>query len=220
MACTLSWQRAGDFRDIVDVCLPLMRLFTRGFTKYTAADASCRSKYVRPSGTCVMPYSYLITVSACMLAIVITMADAEADERRVIGWIERVGVTDANVVIDAKMDTGADNSSLNAAHQETFEREAAKWVRFQVINPEGKILDIERPVVRTARIKRHEGGQEERQVIRLGLCIGRLFKMVDVNLVNRDGFSQPLLVGRSFLEGDFVVDSALRYTVEPACNGK
>jgi len=168
------------------------------------------------------PFRFPQAVSACVLAAFVGMASAQTktDARHVIGWVEKVGVTQRNFVLDGKMDTGADNSSLHALQQEVFEREGAPWVRFQVQNPEGQTLSIEQPVVKTARIKRHDGGMEQRWVIQLGLCIGRQYKVVDVNLVSRDRYTYPLLVGRSFLQRDFIVDSSLRYTVEPACDGK
>lgn len=146
-------------------------------------------------------------------------AEAMSDERRVIGWIEKVGVTERNFVLHGKMDTGADNSSLHAPQQEGFERAGVPWVRFQLENSEGQTVVIEQPVVKTARIKRHDGGMEQRRVIRLGLCVGHDYKVVDVNLVDRDQFKYPLLVGRSFLQGDFIVDAALSHTLDPACHG-
>ena len=76
---------------------------------------------------------------------------------------------------------------------------------------------MERPVVRTVRIKRHAGRSLERPVVLLSICVGSVHKEVEVNLVDRSRFQYPLLLGRSFLEGDLLVDSARRYTLAPAC---
>ncbi len=133
------------------------------------------------------------------------------------GWIEQARLDPGGLVLDAKLDTGAENSSLHAPQVHWFERSNEDWVRFHVADRHGKRVDIERPVMRTVRIKRHAGRSQERPVVLLGICVGSVYKEVEVNLVDRSKFEYPLLLGRSFLAGDLVVDSARRYTRAPAC---
>ncbi len=151
---------------------------------------------------------------AVLLLALTTPVGAEAI---VAGWIERVRLMDAGIDVEAKLDSGADHSSLHADELLEFERNGRPWVRFQLKNPEGTPVLFERPVVRTARIKRHLGDSQVRPVIELTLCVGRLARRVEINLVDRGKYQHPLLVGRSFLRHGVLVDSAARYRVPPAC---
>ena len=51
----------------------------------------------------------------------------------------------------------------------------------------------------------------------MGMCLGNVYRVTEVNLADRSRFKQPVLVGRNFLAGHFAVDSARMRTVEPDC---
>lgn len=70
---------------------------------------------------------------------------------------------------------------------------------------------------RIARIRRHGGRVEERDVVMLGVCLGSVQRTVEVNVVDRSGFDYPVLIGRSFLAGIFVVDPGERFLLTPDC---
>ena len=137
----------------------------------------------------------------------------------VAGWVERVSIHPGNLKIKAKLDTGARHSSLNAAHIDAFERGGEKWVRFDVINWKNRIERIEAKVIRTAKIKQHGRESAKRPVIQMGICLGTVYKEVEVNLQNRSNFNYQLLIGRSFLKNAFLVDVSATFTREPNCQG-
>lgn len=139
------------------------------------------------------------------------------EAKEVVGWIEKVRLWPGNLVVHAKLDTGADNCSLNAPQIDFFERGNEKWVRFDVINRDGKTVTFERKVIRIARIKRKGAKRQERPVIMLGICIGNVYKEVEVNLVDRNHYKYQMLIGRKFLKEGLLVDSSVKYTVEPKC---
>lgn len=151
-------------------------------------------------------------VLAAMLAL---CAPAHAVE--VVGWTERVTIHPGNVAINAKLDTGAQNSSLHCDCISPFERDGAKWAGFTVESVNGEKIRLERKVVRSARIKRAGGEPQDRMVIRLGICLGHTYREAEVTLVDRAGMNFPMLIGRSFLEGKFAVDSSATFTTEPDC---
>lgn len=140
-----------------------------------------------------------------------------AAEKQTVGWIERVTLEGAGMVVAAKLDTGADTSSLNATGVRTFVRDGADWVAFEVVGQNGAKAVFERKVVRVARVKRTSGGVQKRPTIVLGVCLGKVYRLTEVNLTDRSGFNYEMLLGRSFLAEYFAVDSGLTYTVEPAC---
>jgi hypothetical protein len=164
----------------------------------------------------------LLFLCGLMISICVGAPIASA-EKTEVGWVEKVRLTPGNLIVHAKIDTGAKNSSLNAYDIDEFSRNGEKWVRFTVTNRDGESATFERKVVRTAKIKRRSVGsvknpqRHERPVIKLGLCIGNVYGEVEVNLADRRRFNYQMLVGRSFMNGRTVVDSSKKYTMEPQC---
>ena len=73
-----------------------------------------------------------------VLGVVFILSPA-AFAKEVIGWVENVGVSSSNAIIKAKIDTGADSSSLHCECNTPFERDGEQWVKFTVtdINDKG-----------------------------------------------------------------------------------
>jgi hypothetical protein len=142
---------------------------------------------------------------------------ASEKDRHIVGWIEYVTILPDNLRIKAKLDTGAKNSSLNAANIVEFKRGGEAFVRFDIANWNGRTETIEVKVIRIAKIKQHNSVPELRLVIRIGICLGMVYKEVEVNLVNRSNFNYQLLIGRSFLRGDFAVDPSKTFTIKTKC---
>ena len=117
----------------------------------------------------------------------------------------------------AKLDTGAKTTSINAINPEFFERDGQRWSRFSIMNKDNKTVTIEAPVVREATIKRHFEQKQTRPVIMLDICIGKVRKKEEVNLVDRSKLNYQLLIGRNFLKGDLLIDSASTYLLTPDC---
>lgn len=138
-------------------------------------------------------------------------------DRLVVGVIERVIVFPGNLPLHAKVDTGARTSSLNAQNIITFRRAGARFVRFSVTNREGRRVEFERRVVRRVRIKEIGRPSLRRPVIRLGLCLGDVYRLTDVTLADRSNFNYQILVGRRFMSQRIIVDPSREYTTEPSC---
>jgi hypothetical protein len=155
---------------------------------------------------------------ACLvtLAAVLTLS-LTADAKEVVGWVENAKVYPGGVTIKSKIDSGAKTSSLNCQCITPVKRDGRDWVSFSVKNHKGEITMIEKPIDRIARIKRHFGEQQERYVVKLGICLGSVYREEDVTLVDRSGFNYQLLVGRNFLRGDFLIDTGNTYINKPSC---
>jgi len=149
----------------------------------------------------------------------LSSAPTDAQRKDIIGRVERVRIYPGDLVLRAKIDTGAKNSSLHAASLTKFEKNGETWVRFSVKNHLGEEATIERKVLRVAKLKQKGRDTERRPVIMLGICLGRQYREVEVNLVDRTRFIYPILIGRSFMRGHLVVDPELKYTAQPDCVG-
>jgi hypothetical protein len=155
---------------------------------------------------------------AGLLGALVLVLPGMAGQKKVVGWIEKVRIYPGGLTIRAKLDTGADNSSLDAANITEFVRDGRPWVRFDLDNHEGERVTIERPLVREANIKRHFHKAQKRPVVKIGVCLGRIYKETEVNLVDRTGFNYRMLIGRKFMAGAVIIDPAVKYTIEPHCS--
>ena len=138
-------------------------------------------------------------------------------EKQTIGWLEDVKVNGSDFQLKAKIDTGATTSSLNAKIIKKFTKDGDKWIRFRIKNKMGQNILLERKIVRYVKIKRKLAFALKRPVINLGICIGKVFREQEVNLADRKNFEYQMLVGRNYLQGNFLVDSELVYTSKPSC---
>lgn len=137
-----------------------------------------------------------------------------------VGWLEQVVVSPAKILMHAKLDTGADNCSVNAQDIEHFQQKDENWIRFTLANRYGDSEKIEAKVIRTAKIKTKKKGFQSRPVIKLGICLDSIFKTIECNLVDRSHFDYPILIGRNFLAGSVLVDSSETYLTQPLCKAK
>lgn len=148
-----------------------------------------------------------------------TAAAATTGDKLTLGWIEPVQLDRRlNLELEAKLDTGADTSSLDARNIRRVRVGEKRYVRFAVEDPEtGELVELRKPYVRRVRIKRHGGSYQRRYVVRLQICVDNRKKNIDVNLIDRAHFDYPMLLGRSALEGWSVIDPEKEHTTRPTC---
>lgn len=152
-----------------------------------------------------------------LLCLVIAVT-VPVSAREVVGWAEVAVIHPGNLSIRAKIDTGAKTSSLNCKCHDIYEKDGEQWLRFSVDSHDGTLLWLDRKVHRFAKIKRHFGGVQERPVIMLGICLGGVYREAEVNVIDRSGLDFPLLIGRQFLDEEFLVDAGAQYINPPHCD--
>lgn len=140
------------------------------------------------------------------------------EQLKVYGYLEPVAVFNDQYGGVAKLDTGADNCSLGIVDIQEFERDGKRWVKFEIDKrlSKGRKGDgvVERKVERVTTIKRHGSKPQERFVVRLDMHIGEVHQEVEFNLTNRSHYDYPILVGRNYLNGHILVDSAKSKTLK------
>ncbi len=135
---------------------------------------------------------------------------------RIIGEVEPVTIVKAGLTLPARIDTGATTSSLDARDIQRFERDGKKWVRFMLVDRRsGKKVKIEGRLTRTVEITRHGTGPQYRPVVKLKAILGQAELYREFSLTDRSAFTYPVLIGRNFLQGEFIVDVTRKNTTTP-----
>jgi hypothetical protein len=150
-------------------------------------------------------------------------SEPPSDEpKRIVGWVERVTVPPLDFPVKAKLDTGARTSSIHAEDIERFVRDGEKWVRFTIAveDPDDVVHRerLERPLYRNVRIKDHDDASDRRAVVELELCLDGRTERAQFTLADRSRFLYPVLLGRRFLGGRFVVDPEQTFLASSNCS--
>ena len=130
-----------------------------------------------------------------------------ATDLRIIGEVEPVTLVKSGLTLPARIDTGATTSSLDATEIKRFERDGKKWVRFTVTDRRsGEKKEMECRLSRTVKVKRHGEESLERPVVKVKTLMGEVELVREFSLTDRGEFTYQILIGRNFLQGEFVVD--------------
>ncbi|KAA1192886.1 hypothetical protein F0M18_07695 [Pseudohalioglobus sediminis] len=130
----------------------------------------------------------------------------------IVGEVEWVMVEPAALLLEARIDTGAETTSIHAEDIQLVEKDGKRYVRFNLLNEEGVKIQQELRLRRRVLIKQLVGEPERRYVVRMWVTLAGTRSRIDVNLSDREDFEYPLLVGRNFLVDSVIVDVSRRYT--------
>lgn len=134
-------------------------------------------------------------------------------EAKIIGGVETLYILPMTMPFQARIDTGAETSSMDADHIRPFERDGEKWVSFNITNRKnGEKHHFEKPIKRRTSIVRI-GEHEERYVVNMSIKMGDETIKADFTLAQRDKFSYQVLIGRNIINGRFIIDPALENTM-------
>jgi len=147
---------------------------------------------------------------------VVPFTDSHGDQRHWVGWQEWASLPDLGYpMLRVKIDTGAKTSSLHAweispgGKGEDEQGRPARLLKVRLDNDPlfpGKTREIVLPLVRYCVVTDTSGRRERRPVIRTRLILGAVEKEIEVNVTNREAMKFRMILGRSALEDDFIVD--------------
>jgi len=133
----------------------------------------------------------------------------------ILGWREWIGLPELQVrAIKAKIDTGANTSSLHAFEIERFRRNGKEFVRFQIHPMQRTIrrsVQATAPLLEMRSVRSSNGVQSERPVIQTEIEVCNQRWTIQLTLANRDQMGFRMLLGREALRGRFLVDVGTSY---------
>ena len=131
----------------------------------------------------------------------------DSEPLQTIGWRERVSLPLLGIgLIVAKIDTGAKSAALHA----TDIRQVGSHVEFTV-PVDGHNHRCRLALKGQKRIKSSSGHSQHRALVETEVKIGTERLKIDVTLTDRTDMGVPMLLGRSSLQGRFLVHPARSY---------
>ena len=135
----------------------------------------------------------------------------------ICGWRERIALPEWGVRrLKAKADTGARTSAIDVSDLTELPDDR---VRFHLVvdraHPE-KVVEVEADIIRRARVRSSLGDRHERLVVRTTMRLGPVEKEIEIGLLCRKNMLCRMLLGRSALQPDLLVDSSRTHLLSRA----
>ena len=136
--------------------------------------------------------------------------------KEIIGAIEWLYMDPPGRHFRARVDTGAETSSLSASDLVEFERDGDDWVRFTFQHESAdESVEFELPVKGTVLIRQVSSASPTRRyVVELDIRLGEQLQTTEFTLTDRSNMTYPILLGRAFLMDLYIVDVSRSYTHE------
>jgi hypothetical protein len=128
----------------------------------------------------------------------------------IIGSVEKVRIIPGDIVLNARIDTGAKTCSLGVDSYQIINEDGIEWLEMTLNGQKSK-----HKLVKYTQIKQHGREPLKRPVILLRLIIGDISESVQVTLADRSKFKYQLLIGRNLLHDRFIVDVSKKYATMP-----
>ena len=140
---------------------------------------------------------------------------SKAKSPKPIGWRERVSFPDFEVFgVKAKIDSGAQTSSIHAFRPRFSQKNEVEWVSFE-IHPRRRsrkdAVRVKAKVKTRRRIRSSNGKSELRPVIETTMTLGGETFVAELTLANRHLMAYRMILGRSAMRGRFTIDPGKSY---------
>lgn len=196
--------QSGELRQLSEDLKAHHRGMVRNNNENTRALIETIREQIKPPSCPKRPQPVCSSVSSGE-----TASSSHFQDMLVVGELEKVHFLEPGFTYEARVDTGAETSSLDARNVTYFERNGEDWVRFDVPVPgtKDKLKTLERPLSRNARIIQASADDSERRaVVELQFAIGDHVQKAEFTLSNREALSHTVLIGRNILRDVMLVD--------------
>lgn len=157
-----------------------------------------------------------LILCSMLLAVPVTAA-----EKVVIGPTATMSVEETGLFYEARIDTGAGNTSLNAFDIEieggsakNMQDNVGKTIWFSTQNAAGEQKRLSAQIVKTSKVSNSQG-TETRYMVALVVGFDGKKRKVNVNLRDRSHMDYKLLIGRNWLKDQYIVDVSEKRIIGP-----
>lgn len=141
--------------------------------------------------------------------------------KTLIGWNELVDLPAWNVKrLRAKVDTGARSSALHVADLQLL---PDNRLAFTVVLDRKKAhrrRHVVAPITRVGRVRSSTGKYTRRYFVKTILRLGGIEKTIELSLVDREEMLFRMLLGRTALTGEFLIDPGHRRLASKPIRGR
>jgi hypothetical protein len=146
------------------------------------------------------------------------------EDKTIIGHSETVFFgPQKSMVFDAKVDSGAETSSIHAVNVTAFSRKIDEngapkellFVRFETQDDAGRTRQLERMVSRIDQV-RSASGTSTRYFFREMVWIDDTSYEIEINLADRSALSKKMLIGKNLLNQGYLIDTNQAYVITRA----
>ncbi len=157
-------------------------------------------------------------IGFCMLLVATT---GWAGDKVIIGSSELMSVEQAGLSYEARIDTGAVNTSLHAfdlevegGSEKKMKDNVGKTLSFTTENEDGEQKRLQAKIVKTSTVSNSQG-RETRYMVDLNIGFQDKERKVWVNLRDRSHMDYKLLIGRNWLKDKYIVDVSEKKIIGP-----
>ncbi len=126
-----------------------------------------------------------------------------------IGWSELVDLPEWHIRgLRVKIDTGARSSALHVDGLKVLPRNRVKYQVVLHRDDHDRRINVVAKIVRRARVRSSTGEYSMRYFVKTRLRLAGVEREVEISLVDRGDMTFRMLVGRTALAGEFIVDPA------------
>ena len=142
-------------------------------------------------------------------------------EKKVVGWKEQVALPDLKIKsVIAKIDTGANVSTIDADDIKFVTRKDVKYVKFTVKKRNNTVRKTSAPLAGFKRIRSSNGDVEKRPYIKTDILMDGITKNIELTLTDRGPMDYTMLIGRKALGRRWIVNPSISFMTKPKGNKK
>lgn len=136
-------------------------------------------------------------------------------EKLTIGRIEAIDLPELGMFnIECKTDTGAETSVLHCEDFNIIKKDGQRYINCHIrpnFDEDAEILTFTFPIYRERVIKSSFGQIETRYIFLTKIKMFDRLYDIKLSLRDRSSMAYPMLLGRNFISGKFLVDVSKKY---------
>ena len=141
-------------------------------------------------------------------------------KKRIIGWREYVSLTELKVDnVIAKIDTGANLSSIHASEITISSIEKSKFVTFKIKKNKNTLRKVTCELHGFKKIKSSDGVVEKRPVVKTPMVLDGIRKNIELTLTDRKTMDYTMLIGRKALGRRWIVNPSISFLTDKNGSG-